>query len=46
VSVGDISCPVEMVVEPIVMEPVAVLVQPVISIVESVPVVESVIVPA
>jgi hypothetical protein len=50
VSFGDISCPVETVVEPIVvelivMEPIAVPVQPVVSIVESVLVVESAVVP-
>jgi hypothetical protein len=46
VSVGDISCLVETVVEPIVVEPIVVPVQPVVPIVESVPVVESAVVPA
>jgi hypothetical protein len=52
VSVGDISCPVELVVQPIVVElvesatePVVVAVQSVDSIVESVLVVELAVVP-
>jgi hypothetical protein len=46
VSVGDISYPVEMVVESIIVEPVAAPVQLVVLIMESVPVVESTVVPA
>jgi hypothetical protein len=51
VSIGDISCPVESAVEPVVVEPVestvesvVVPIQPIIPIVESVPVVKSVVV--